>query len=245
MKKKDAQLDMAEIAMRTVFGRCLAFFLAAGINEERLRARFDESMEWAKARKIRAKIYKAGSINIPFEICQKWLRDPKYLNKAGNPRSLPLRGTRSIQSLMKDLGLTARVSDTAAKLIRIGSVQRTRDKKYLIIQKGFYAKRKGRVAFEPYARFLIQAVTTATLPIDSKESDKHSYWLSSTRDNLTDEQMAKFVEFIKRKGLSQLTELDDWFAAMGASDEPIVDGAIPSNTLGVGMFTFVTEPNSI
>lgn len=244
MRTNKPQRDMAEVAMRTVFRRCLLFFLASGIAEELLREEFERSMKWAKGKKVPAKIFRAGSTRVIFEICQHWLRNASYLNAAGNPIALPIRGPKSIESIMSELAIKESLTSTVKMMLRIGSIKPTRGNKYLMPTRGFYARRDGMVAFEPYAQFLVQAVTTATLPIDIKRSDKHSYWLSSTRTNLSNKQMTEFVEFVKRKGHSQLVELDEWFLALHKKPTPIDAEEVPKNTVGVGMFTFVTEPNS-
>ena len=244
MTTSKPKYDMAEIAVRTVFRRCLLFFLASSIGEDALREEFEKSIKWAKAKKVPARRFMAGSTKVIFEICQHWLRSPAYLNAAGNPIALPMRGPKSIDSIRRELGIKDSLAGTVKQMLRIGSIQPTRGNKYLMPTRGFYARRDGMVAFEPYAQFLVQAVTTATLPLAVKRSDKHSYWLSSTRTNLTDRQMAEFVQFIKRKGHSQLVELDEWFLALRNAPNSIDPNEVPKNTVGVGMFTFVTEPNS-
>lgn len=244
MKTNKPTNDMAEIAVRTVFRRCLLFFLASSISEEALREEFEKSMKWAKTKKVPAQIFMAGSTKVIFEICQHWLRTPAYLNAAGNPIALPVRGPKSIDSIRRELKIKEGLAVTVKQMLKIGSIQPTRGNKYLMPTRGFYARRDGMVAFEPYAQFLVQAVTTATLPINIKRSDKHSYWLSSTKTDLTNRQMAEFVAFIKRKGHSQLVELDEWFLALRNVPKPIDANEVPKNTVGVGMFTFVTEPNS-
>jgi len=145
---------------------------------------------------------------------------------------------------MKELGFTEDVPQTTELMLKIGCIEKSSGGKFMMPTRGFYSRRNGMVPFEPYAQFLIQAVTTATLPIDIKRSDKHSYWLSSTRTNLSEKQITDFVNLVKRKGHSQIVELDEWFLALPESNPSPDSDEIPKNTVGVGMFTFVTEPRS-
>jgi len=242
--KKKLKLDIAEFAIRTVFRRCILFFLKAGIDESFLRSEFEKSLKWASKKKVPCTIFRVDSTKVAFEICQRWLRHPAYINSAGNPKALPMRGSRSLESIMKELGFTEDVPQTTELMLKIGCIEKSSGGKFMMPTRGFYSRRNGMVPFEPYAQFLIQAVTTATLPIDIKRSDKHSYWLSSTRTNLSEKQITDFVNLVKRKGHSQIVELDEWFLALPESNPSPDSDEIPKNTVGVGMFTFVTEPRS-
>lgn len=240
--KKPLDVDLADLAVRTVFRRCLLFFLASGVEEEALRSEFDLAMKWSKKKRVQPKIFRAGPTRPMIDICEKWQRDPSYLNKGGNPRPLPIHGPQSIQSIMLELGIKKDVESVVKLMIKVGSVIRAGRGKYVIPVRGFLAQRAKTVAFEPYAHFLMQAVTAATLRINIKSSDKHSYWSTSTCNGLTEKEMVSFYNFVKRKSPSQLAELDEWFLARKKRIGSRRKNRSARNTVAVGMFTCVTEP---
>lgn len=228
--------------VRLVLRRCALFYRAAGIGEQALLKEWNDALRWARRQKVNAKIYRAGPVEQFRAICERWIRDPRYLNKAGNPIGLPAKGPQSIKSIMGELHIAGDASKFSAALEKIGSVRRQRNGNYMLIEKMFRTRPNSYVAYETYSQFLAHAVKAATMPLHSSKSDRYSHWLTATRSGLSQAQIRNFIQFVKRRSQPQMLEIDDALNSATTRKRPLKRAL--RNTVGAGIFTFVTEPNS-
>ena len=226
-----------------VLRRCALFYRASGFTEAWLENEWKQALLWTRTKRVRTKIYRAGSVAHYRAICERWIRDPNYLNRAGNPLPLPARGARSIQSLIKDLKLKQELSATIAGLEKIGSIEPTTDGRYLLVEKMFRTRPHTQVAYETFSQFLAHAVRAATMPLHVAKTDKLSHWLTASRDNLNPEEIREFIRYVKRRSQPQMLEIDDALNLRKKRRKKGKKGR-PANTVGAAIFTFVAEPNS-
>jgi hypothetical protein len=228
--------------VRLVLRRCALFYRASGFTEDLLAKEWSKALQWAGRQKVKAKIYRAGPVEQFRFICERWIRDPKYMNGVGNPLALAAKGKVSIQSIMDETDISGDPNDMAASLEKIGSVRRVARNKYLLIKKMFRTRPTSYVAYETYSQFLAHAVKAATMPLQNVKSDKYSHWLTSTRTGLSQAEIGTFIQFVKRRSQPQMLEIDDALNSPRKRKQPLKRP--PRNTVGAGIFTFVTEPNS-
>lgn len=241
-RRPSVQGQQIDDDVRLVLRRCALFYRASGYREELLMNEWYKALRWASGQKVKAKIYRAGPIESYRSICEQWIRNPKYLNVAGNPIALPAKGHVSIQSIMKDLKIGDDPTSAASALEKIGSVRRVGRNKFLLVQKMFRTRPDSFVAYETYSQFLAHAVKAATMPLHNTKSDRHSYWLTATRSGLTEREIVPFIQFVKRRAQPHMLEIDD---SLNIKPKRNRQGRrIPKNTVGAGIFTFVTEPSS-
>ena len=143
---------------------------------------------------------------------------------------------------MKTLGIDSDPKDIVAGLEKIGSVKRFGKRKFLLVEKMFRTRPNSHVAYEPYAQFLAHAVKAATMPLRLSRSDKYSHWLTATKESLSSAEIREFIAFVKRRSQPQMLEIDD--ALNATTHRKRSRSNLPVNTVGAGIFTFVTEPNS-
>lgn len=203
---------------------------------------WSKALNWAKKQRVKAKIYRAGPVDQYRSICERWIRSPEYLNHAGNPIALPINGSRSVKGLMNELNISGTSKQVVAALEKIGSVRHVGNGKYLLVQKMFRTRPNSYVAYETFSQFLAHAVKAATMPLHNSKSDKHSHWLTATRFGLSEAEIKKFVEFVKRRSQPQMLEIDDALNLPAKRRRPLKRA--PKNIVGAGIFTFVTERNS-
>jgi hypothetical protein len=240
LKPRRAKKGADEVTF--VLRRCALFYRASGFSEAWLKNEWNEALTWARKQKVKAKIYRAGPVAEYRAICEQWIRDPDYLNAAGNPLPLPLTGAISIKSLIRTLGLQSDPKEIIAALEKIGSVKRFGKKRFLLVEKMFRTRPNAHVAYETYAQFLAHAVKAATMPLHVSKDDKYSHWLTATRERLSNAEVREFIAFVKRRSQPLMLEVDDALNAAAQRKRPKRD--VPTNTVGAGIFTFVTEPNS-
>lgn len=243
-KKTPKATRPAKVADEVTFvlRRCALFYRASGFSETWLRNEWNHALAWARKQDVKAKIYRAGPVAEFRAICELWIRDPAYLNTAGNPLPLPIRGAVSISSLIKALGLESDPVEIVAGLEKIGSIRRFGKRKYLLVEKMFRTRPNSYVAYETYSQFLAHAVKAATMPLHVAKTDKYSHWLTATREQLSAAEIREFIAFVKRRSQPQMLEIDD--ALNATAHRRRQRKSLPANTVGAGIFTFVTEPNS-
>ena len=234
--------EIVDDDVRLVLRRCALFYRASGYKEDVLIAEWRKALQWASRQKVKAKIYRAGPVEQFRAVCERWIRSPNYLNGAGNPIALPATGEVSIKSIMNELAIHGDATALAAALDKIGSVKRVGKGKYLLIQKMFRTRPNSHVAYETYSQFLAHAVKAATMPLQVTKSDKYSHWLTATRTGLSPAEISAFAQFVKRRSQPQMLEIDDALNSTPNRRRPLK--RIPRNTVGAGIFTFVTEPTS-
>jgi hypothetical protein len=127
----------------------------------------------------------------------------------------------------------------SAALEKIGSVRRDGAGRYLLIEKMFRTRPNSFVAYETYSQFLAHAVKAATMPLQNTKSDKYSYWLTSTRTGLSQAQIRTFIQIAKRRSQPQMLGSMTLNSVTNRKRHKRA-----KNTVGAGIFTFVTEPNS-
>lgn len=229
--------------LRFVLRRCAQFFYTAGYPADVLEAEWRMALDLAKRRKKNVQFYRAGPIEHYSAICERWIRDPTYLDKVGNPLLLPINGGKSISSLIKDVGVAHDARVVAAALEKIGSVTSVEGGKYALIKKMLRTRPDTLVAYETYSQFLSYAVKAATMPLRNRKSDQYSHWLMASRDDLSEAETKRFINFANRRSESQFLEIDD--ALNATSNRKRQRKPRRERAVGAAMFTFVMEPPAL
>jgi Family of unknown function (DUF6502) len=243
VKRSNSKSNLVGPEVQTVLRRISAFFMASGLTDSELDQQFRIASSWAKRRRTKPKLFRAGATAQYNKLVESWLRDPTYLNDAGNPIALPVEGKISIASIKRSLHIKGSTEHMVATLVKMGCLKKVRGGRFSLVLRAFYARRSGHVAYEPYAQFLVSAVTAATLPLNIDVSDRSVFWLNSTTEDVPIRQVKPFMKFVWRKGMAQLREIDDWHALRRPQPHQSAKNANVKR-LGVGLFTFVQDPET-
>ena len=180
--------------VQTVLKRIAAFFMASGLTDKELDKQFTLARTWAGRRRKMPKLFRAGATAQYNKLVESWLRNPTYLNAAGNPIALPIEGDVSIAAIKRSLHIRGSIKSMVAALVKMGCLKKMRGGRFRLVLRAFYARRSGHVAYEPYAQFLVSAVTAATLPLNIDTSDQSVFWLNSTTEDVPVRQVKPFMK---------------------------------------------------
>ena len=102
-------------------------------------------------------VVRIGSENLASSIITRCLRDPKYLNRVGRPDDLPLRGKRSITSLLKADQVKIPPSKVLSLLMDLGNVKKIAPTRYRLVRRSMSYIIPDYLPFEPNFQFLVDA----------------------------------------------------------------------------------------
>src|SRR5882672_563946 len=107
----------------------LTFLRKSGIPQSRLLLECRSAIRQAGASKSQLKVVRIGFGYVSSSIVNRWLRDPSFLNHAGQPDDLSVRGMRSVTSLLKACQVTLAPSKVVALLVEFGTIRRVQSGK--------------------------------------------------------------------------------------------------------------------
>lgn len=214
----------------------MTFFHRSGLTDAQIIALCDAALNQGKKIRSGPRVTRIGPAHDSSIVVARWLRDPAYLNRAGRPADLPLRGRLSVSSLLKDCGISTAPDAAIKVLLRFNTVRRIANGKHRLIKRYMNYSIHGLLPFEPNMQFMTAAVraTTRGLGIGRPQPRVFCKWV----DNVCIPQRfeAEFSRFTERRGLAFLHEINDWL------DEhchlPLRDqsGLKKMSRLGMGLF---------
>lgn len=190
-----------------------AFLLRSGTSKTQLMSEWRLALERTSRAKGKLKVVRIGYEHLGSTTISRWLRDPKYLNQAGRPDDLPIRGKRSISSLLKEGGVMHPPSQVLALLVELGTVTKVSPSRYRLIKRSMNYTIPQYLPFEPNFRFLVDAARACTWGSGIPPKTPRLFWLNAYSTRVHRRHTADFLKFAKERGLSFMHEINDWLEA--------------------------------
>ena len=189
---------------------------------------------------------KLDVIHIPYRLADsalvnRWLRDPKYLNSAGRPLELPMRGEKSITSLVKECNLNLTSDRLAEHLLNFGVIRRVADKQYRLILRMVDFTRRKYLPFEPNFHFLVDSINAATERLTQSTRAPRLFWRIADNPRIDARDYKAFLSFIDRRSLSFMYEINDWLDEHEIDFSKTRGKKIKLKRLGVGLFGICSD----
>jgi hypothetical protein len=205
----------------------------SGIPKAKLLAECRSAIRMASSSKL-----KIVHVRISHEvtgIVNRWLRDPDYLNSSGRPDELPLKGKRSIGSLVRACSTTVSPKAALDLMVQFGVARRVPSGKYRLVRRMMVYGHPDYLPFEPNFRFLTDAARVSTRNLWNSKRPPTLFWQCADNPKIEARRIREFMQFAQQRGLSFMHEINDWL------DEHECTGRQPSKSaklkrLGVGLF---------
>ena len=248
-QKTRRKLPTENLPMHPVIGDLLipiaAFLRRAGISKSQLTSEWKLAIQRTSRPKRELKVVKIGFEHLGSTTISRWLRDPKYLNHAGRPDDLPLRGHRSITSLLKEGGVDQSAKDVISLLLELGTITKVAASRYRLIRRSMNYTIPEYLPFEPNFRFLVDAARACTWGSGVPPRSPRLFWLNAYSTRVHHRYTNEFLRFAKDRGLSFMHEINDWLEAHEAPNT----GRAPSRAklakmrrLGLGLYGICCDP---
>lgn len=223
-----------------------AFLLRAGTPESQLMSEWQRAIQRTSKIKGKLKVVKIGHEHLGSTAISRWLRDPKYLNHAGRPDDLPIRGKRSVASLLKEGGVTESPSKVIALLLELGTISRVAPSRYRLIRRSMNYTIPHFLPFEPNFRFLVDAVRACTWGSGVPPRTPRLFWLNAYSTRVHRRHTSDFLNFAKERGLSFMHEINDWLEAHEAPAARKSKSSAQGESLrrlGMGLYGLCSSPD--
>lgn len=190
-----------------------AFLRRAGTSKSQLMSEWKVAIQSSSRPKRELKVVKIGFEHLGSTTISRWLRDPKYLNHAGRPDDLPVRGNRSITSLLKEGGVKRPAKEVISLLLELGTITKVATSRYRLIRRSMNYTIPEYLPFEPNFRFLVDAARACTWGSGVSMRSPRLFWLNAYSTRVHHRHTADFLRFAKERGLSFMHEINDWLEA--------------------------------
>ena len=242
MNKLDDEMSdtgpLIGVEMSIVLDRVASFFLAAGVSANAIERQLLRSLSIASKQTSKVKFVAQRDFPALERIVNHWLKHSNYVNAAGRPKPLPISGTQSVASIIRETGFDGSANIVVKSLVELGAVAKNSDATYSLTARHCNWNAEGIVAYEPHAAFLMNAVVASTHAIGRSKSKNELFWRASGSDRIPTSLAKKYVEFARVRGTSLLRELDDWLGQHEVAPNGRDKKAIGIN-IGVGLFPFI------
>jgi hypothetical protein len=236
-KNKKAPVQFGPEVER-IFDQIVAFFIAAGMDEQSLLTTVRNAANKARKCKPSTRFFSLPSTAELIGIVDRWRKDPKYVNSAGRSIDLPHRGAISMASLIKaEPNLKLPAAKYIESLLNVGAVVRTPKGTVRLARNYLHFKQSGSVPYEPNVQFLEAAVAAATRPISSRAIDKNIFWRMASVDCLPNRDVEAFMSFAWKHGNLLLSDIDDWLTQHAQPHRNTRSSR--NKRVGVAMFPYV------
>ena len=216
-----------------------AFLLRSGMTKAQLLAEWNVCLQKSSRTTSGLPVIRIGFEDLASGIISRWLRDPAYLNRAGRPDDLPLRGKRSIHSLLKAGHVKIPTTKVLSLLMRLGTVQKIAPARYRLIRRSMSYIIPDYLPFEPNFQFLVDAARACTWGSGHPPGTPRLYWLNATSSRVKRRHAPEFLRYSRERGLSFIHEINDWLEAHELQDDPTRrHGKKGEKTMRLGMSLF-------
>jgi len=219
----------------------LTFLRKSGIPQSELLQECRSAIRQAAASKSQLKVVRIGSGYVSSSIVNRWLRDPSYLNHAGQPDDLPVRGARSIASLLTACQVTLAPSKVVALLVEFGTVKRVRSGNYRLVRRCLNFMIPEYLPFEPNFRFLVDATLASTRRLGAPHNLPKLFWQCADSTNIHRRHIPDFLRFAQERSLSFMHEVNDWLEEHEVRDPGGRRAQQDLRRLGVGLFGICSD----
>lgn len=234
--------QLANREARKLLVSVVTFLKHSGLSEAELLAECRLALRPAPRPKRKFKVVHVGSGRDGTNIVNRWLRDPTYLNHAGKPADLPLRGERSVVSLVRACQGSLSPSDALGLLIEYGNVKKVGSAKYRLVQKLMNFGHPEYKTFEPNFRFLCDAAKVSTKKLGDAKATPGLFWQCADNARIHPRKAQKFLQFARERSLSFMHEMNDWLDEHEIRDSSRLKKGTHLKRLGVGLFGICSDP---
>jgi len=205
-KKTKVSVDSARLLLYPI----VAFLLAGGLSRAATQKALVSVIEKAERRGGR-RIDHIGQPIYFADVLNRWAHDPRFIDRNGRPRALPVNGTNGFSTLVRTIAPTLDASAVLSVLTRYGNVRKIRGGRYTLVRPYFLSSTRHSMAFEPVAVFLSDASTTLGRMLRRTKVSRgpEPFWRKVETAGLSDTAAAEFSEFVRHRSLDFLEELDD------------------------------------
>jgi hypothetical protein len=215
----------------------------SGMTLEQLRHEFDVAAEKAQRSKSNLKVAKIEQALACANIVDRWLRHPQFVNSAGGPRDLPLKGKSSIISLFKSAGISGSPDPLLKALIKFGNVKETANGSYRLLYRYMQFLNQDYLPFEPNYQLLIDATAVATRGLARKKKGPQLYFFSVERRDIPQKFVSDFIVYSREKALLFAHEINDWLEEHGgAPSSRARNSAMKPKRLGMAILPICSDP---
>ena len=228
-----------DLAVQDLLVPIAEFLQRSGMQQSQLHAEWQSAIRRASRARKGVKVIRIGYEQLGLTIVSRWLRDPNYLNHAGRPDDLPLRGKRSFSSLLKSCAVIRPAPDVLDSLLEFGTVKRIASNRFRLIRRSINFAIPNYLPFEPNFQFLVDALHASTWGSSVVPKSPRLFWQNVASSNVPDKYAVEFLRFAKERSLTFMHEINDWLEA-----HETVIAAVPRKTLesaknkrlGIGLF---------
>jgi hypothetical protein len=219
----------------------MTFLRKSGISQSQLHTECRSAIRQAGASKSQLKVVRIGFGYVSSSIVNRWLRDPSFLNHAGQPDDLPVRGVRSIGSLLKACQVTLAPAKVVALLVEFGTIKMVSSGRYRLVRRCLNFMIPEYLPFEPNFRFLVDAALASTRRLGVAHNLPKLFWQCADSKGIHRRHIPDFLRFAQERSLSFMHEVNDWLEEHEVRD---TDGArkdMDVRRLGVGLFGICSD----
>lgn len=220
-----------------------AFLRGSGVKQTQLLSEWRTAIRRTSGNKPRLKVVRIGFEYLDSTVVSRWLRDPVYLNRAGQPVDLPLKGKISITSLVKACHVAALPRGVVSSLVEFGSAKEISPGRYRLVLRALNFSIPNLLPFEPNFQFLVDAARASTWGSAAAGKEPRLFWQNAISTNVHRRHVPDFLRFAKQRGLTFAHEIDDWLEAHEAQNSRASGkNAKTMKRLGIGLFGICSDP---
>lgn len=166
-----------------------------------------------------------------------WMRDQRFVDKAGHPRALSTAGQFGFATLVRSVNRSLDPKAVLAVFKRYRTIRRAKGGLYELLTPYFAVSTPKSAAFEPYAHFICEASTTfGRMLIHSRSKAMQPFWRMVDSNRLSEIGSRRFMAFVRDRSQTFLEELDDWLEA-NACRSALRGSKRQRARVGLGMFS--------
>ncbi len=235
-----ANAPMTSQEVSALIGPIIGFLHESGLSKKSLLAECRAAVQKAGSKVSKIPVTHVAFGKDAIDIVNRWLRDPKYLNRHGRPDELPFAGARSLTSLVRDCRVEVSPKSALLNLLAFKMVTQVASKKYRLLARSMTFWHSDHLPFEPNFRFLVDATRAALSRLQQPKSALS--WQCADNPRIHPRLTKAFLNFVKQRGLSFMHEMNDWLDEHDISDESSAKRKIPMKRLGVSVFSIASDP---
>ena len=219
----------------------LTFLRRSGLSQAQLHAECRSAIRQAEASKSQLKVVRIGFGYVSSSIVNRWLRDPSFLNRAGQPDDLPVRGVRSITSLLKACQVTLAPTKVTELLVEFGTIKRVSSGRYRLVRRCLNFMIPEYLPFEPNFRFLLDATLASTRRLGVTDNLPKLFWQCADSKGIHHRHIPEFLRFAQDRSLSFMHEINDWLEQHEVRPADGVKALKHVRRLGVGLLGICSD----
>jgi hypothetical protein len=219
----------------------IGFLYRSGFNRKQLLSECRSAIRVASSKRPQLHVIHVDFGKDAIDIVNRWLRDPRYLNRNGRPDELPLTGVRSLSSLVKDCRVAVSPSKALAQLLKFEIAKQVASKKYRLVRRSMDFWHADYLPFEPNFRFLVDATRAATNRLQAPKDRNRLFWQCADNSRIHPRHAKEFLGFVKQRGLSFMHEINDWLDEHEDTEMRVAGRSARKKRLGVGLFAIASD----